>query len=365
MMKKINPLSIRLHEMRLAALAIAGPLLLTVISGTAWADQVILKNGDRVTGSIVKKDGKDLIIKTDHFGTVTTQWDQVESIKTDKPIHVVLPDGKAVLGTLSTSGGKVEVATQDTKVDVAPGDIKTIRNDAEEQAYERLLKPTWLQLWSGSANLGFAGTAGNAETQTFTTAVAAARTTNTDKTSLYFNTIEASALANGKDSKTAQAVRGGVAYQHNVSKRVFASVFNDDSYDKFQNLNFRFVAGGGLGYHFIQSDRNKLDLLAGGDFNYTNFSTPLTQKTGEGYFGDDYALKISSATSLIQSLRFFDDFEDGGQYRVNFDANLATKLGKRLTWNVTLSDRYINHPAPGRKTNDFLYSTGLGVTFAK
>ena len=38
----------------------------------AWADQVVLKNGDRVTGSIVKKDAKNLTIKTDHFGVVTT-----------------------------------------------------------------------------------------------------------------------------------------------------------------------------------------------------------------------------------------------------------------------------------------------------
>ena len=28
-------------------------------------------------------------------------------------------------------------------------------------------------------------------------------------------------------------------------------------------------------------------------------------------------------------------------------------------------DRYLNHPAPGRKTNDFLYTSGLGITFAK
>ncbi len=41
------------------------------------------------------------------------------------------------------------------------------------------------------------------------------------------------------------------------------------------------------------------------------------------------------------------------------------KLSKWLNWNVALSDRFLNHPAPGRKTNDFLYTTGLGVTFAR
>jgi hypothetical protein len=32
---------------------------------------------------------------------------------------------------------------------------------------------------------------------------------------------------------------------------------------------------------------------------------------------------------------------------------------------VTLSDRYNAKPAIGRKTNDLLYSTGIGVTFAR
>jgi len=43
-----------------------------ILAGVAWADQIVLKNGDRVTGSIVKKDGKTLTIKTEHFGVVTT-----------------------------------------------------------------------------------------------------------------------------------------------------------------------------------------------------------------------------------------------------------------------------------------------------
>ena len=72
------------------------------------------------------------------------------------------------------------------------------------------------------------------------------RDQNTDKTSLYFNAIKASALVNGKSADTAQAVRGGVGYDHNVAPRLFVNVFNDYEYDQFQNLDLRFVVGGGL-----------------------------------------------------------------------------------------------------------------------
>src|SRR5690349_1825352 len=82
------------------------PMFACLPLSTIWADEVVLKNGDRVTGSIVKKDGKNLTIKTDQFGVVTTSWDQVESIKTEKPVNVVLQDGKTVQGTLATTDGK-------------------------------------------------------------------------------------------------------------------------------------------------------------------------------------------------------------------------------------------------------------------
>ena len=61
---------------------------------TILADQIVMKNGDRVTGSIVKKDAATLTIKTEFFGVVTLPWDKVESVTADKPfatgVQVVL-----------------------------------------------------------------------------------------------------------------------------------------------------------------------------------------------------------------------------------------------------------------------------------
>ncbi|MBZ5625256.1 MAG: DUF481 domain-containing protein [Acidobacteriia bacterium] len=331
----------------------------------AWADQLIMKNGDRVAGSIIKQDGKTITVKTVNFGVVTALWDQVASVSSEQLVNVVLKDGRTLLGTLTTTEGKVSVVGKDTKLEVPPGEVTSIRNADEQKAYERLLHPGWGQLWAGAASLGFAGTSGNARTLTFTTGVNAARLTKTDKTSVYFNAIKASALVNGKNSDTAQAVRGGVAYDHNVNPRLFVNVFNDYEYDRFQNLDLRFVLGGGLGFHAMKTELSKLDLLAGIDFNHSKFSTPLTRNSAELFWGDEYSLKLTGATSLVQSFRMFNDLTNTGTYRVNFDVGASTKLSKWLTWNLSLSDRYLNHPAPGRKTNDFLYTTGIGITFAR
>ena len=334
-------------------------------AGSVLADQVVLKNGDRVTGSIVRKDDKNLTVRTDKFGVVTMAWDEVESVKVDMPLTIVLQDGKSVQGTLATAGAGLELTTKDGKQNVSPAQVITIRDAAEQKAFERLLKPGWGELWTGSGSVGFAGSAGNSRTLTFTTGVNAARVTNRDKTSLYFNTIRASALVNRKNTDTAQSVRGGLGYDRNVSSRLFINTFNDWETDKFQNLDLRFVAGGGLGFHALKTPSNALDLLGGVDYNRSTYSTPVTQSSAEAYWGDNYSRKLSGASSLTQSFRVFNDLTNTGTYRANFDAGVSTKLAKWLNWNVAVSDRYLNHPATGRKTNDLLYITGLGITFTR
>ena len=96
-----------------------------------------------------------------------------------------------------------------------------------------------------------------------------------------------------------------MGYDHNLTPRLFVNVFNDYEYDKFQNLDLRFVLGGGLGFHAVKTERSRLDLLAGADFNHSSFNTPLTRNSAELYWGDEYSLKLNAASSLIQSFRMF------------------------------------------------------------
>ena len=332
------------------------------------ADQVTLKNGDRITGAIVKKEGKTLTIKTDVYGTVTAPWEQVTALESGEPLNIELPDGKTVKATLETSGGKVEL--KETGQQLTFAEVVAIRNAAEQRAYERLLRPGWDELWAGTATLSLAGTQGNAQTRTFTVTANADRATKTDKTSLHFNAVKASAVVNGVNSETAQAVRGGWSYNHGIGSRFFFNSINDYEYDRFQALDLRIVLGAGLGYVAWKGERGQLDLSAGGAYSRANFSpTPpepgFTRNSAEVYWGEDWNYKLNSATSLVQRFHMFLNLSQTGQYRMNFDLEANTRLLKWLTWNLSFSNRYLSDPVPGRKTNDILYSTGIGVTFAR
>jgi putative salt-induced outer membrane protein YdiY len=348
--------------MKLLSILFAFMLLLLP---SVHADLITLRNGDRVTGSIVKKAGGNLTVASVYFGTITMPWDEVESIIANQPLYAELATGETVQGTLTLSGNSLEVEGQAEVQPLERGALVALRNAAEESVRARLLAPRLYDLWAGTASLGWAGAAGNAQTLSFTTGVNAARVTITDKASIYFNAIRASAVADGERSTTAQAVRGGWAYDRNVSSRLFVSVFNDYEYDRFQSLDLRFGVGSGLGYKVLRTEWAGFDLVGGAAYSREKFSTPLIRNSAEAYWGNDYSLRLNSATTLRQSFRMFNNLSEPGEYRMNGDIGLSTKLSTWLSWTLSFSDRYLNNPAPNRRTNDLLYSTGLGFTFAR
>jgi len=67
---------------------------------------VVLKNGDRVTGTAVKLEGGKLIFKTAYADVVTIAWDQIASLTLSQPLILVTPKEKLnVISIERTSSG--------------------------------------------------------------------------------------------------------------------------------------------------------------------------------------------------------------------------------------------------------------------
>ena len=345
-------------------------LVAFLLAGSAWADQIVLKDGDRITGAIVKKDGEKLTVESKSFGVVTLKWEDVESIASENPLNVVLSGDRAVKGTIATQSGQIIVSSPGNPQTVPPGDVLVLRNDAEQRAYERFLHPGLFDLWAVTGSINIAGVKGNAEASTLTTPISFVRASSTSRTTAYFNSIRSSATVNGISARTASAVRGGWAYNRNLTKRLFFNGFNDYEYDRFQSLDLRVVLGAGLGYEVLKTENARLAFLGGAAWNREKFgpaapAVPFTRNSAEAYWGNDLAYKLNTRTALTQGFRMFNNLTNSGEYRMNFDIGAATSLMRWLTWNIALSDRYLSNPVPGRKQNDFLYSTGFGFTFAR
>jgi hypothetical protein len=330
-----------------------------------WADQVVLKNGDTITGSIVKKDGAKLTIKSEFLGEVSMPWSAVKTVTSDAALHVVLPSGETAVGKITTTGENLDVATPAGAKSAPLAGVTNIRNDAEQHTFDRMLHPGLGQLWTGSLDMGLALARGNARTETFNTAFAASRVTRHDKITVMFNEIYAQALVNNVNSTTASSVRTGWTYNHDLTPRFFLSTLNTYEHDHFQNLALRFVAGGGAGINAVKTDRTSLSFNAGGDYMRENFTDTSNRNSGELNFGDDFLYKLSASTNVTQSWRFFPNLTFTGEYRTNFDMSAVTAIKKWLGFHISASDHFVSNPVLGHQKNDLILSTGLRLTFAR
>ncbi len=344
--------------------------LILLSCSAVFADQITLKNGDRLTGKIIKKDGDSIVIKTEAAGEVKILWSAVGKIDSDEPLNIKLADGRLVKGVVETEDSKIEVATKDAgTVEIAKENVEIVRSNEEQAKFEaeeaRLRNPGLLELWRGSVNAGFNLTSGNSSTKSLVAGTRANRETRTDKITVYANAIQASDSGSGVSVTTAQAAAGGIRYDYNLSKKTFAFVSADFEYDKPQLLNLRSVFGAGLGYHAIRSDRTELDIFGGATYNRENYSTGVKRNSAEGLIGDDLSYKFNDRISLEQGFKFYPSITNFGKIRSVLDASLVAGLNDWLSVQVTVGDRFNSRPIANAKKNDFLFSTGLRATFGR
>lgn len=347
--------------MRALCLSIA---LLALFTSVAVADQVILTNGDRLTGQIVNFDGKTLTIKTTFAGDVNLQWSAVQQITSDQPLYLQSSEGKTAVGKITTKDGTFEIATRAGSTIVVPKQgVVLIRNEAEQAAYEQSLNPGLGENWDAGATVGFALTRGNSQTKNLALAFNASRKTLHDKLSLYANSVYATNDAPGAvPSTTANTEQGGVRYDHDITPRLFAFVGADFQADSLQTLDLRSVFGGGLGFHAIKRETTTLDFLAGLNYTHEKY-TAFTRNFVAATLGDEFMHKLHGNTVLTQSLYFYPDFNNTGEYRTTFNVGTVTKLNKWLGWQNTFGDIYVTNPPVGKKKNDIIFTTGLNISF--
>jgi putative salt-induced outer membrane protein YdiY len=350
--------------MRIFFLLIAAALL----SPIAFADLVSLKNGDRLSGTILKSDGKTLVIKTEFAGDVTIQWAAIDGFSSTQTLHVGLAGGQMIVGQVATVDGTIQVTTQSAGVVTTQKDsIQLIRSDSEQAAYDaeadRLRNPHLTDFWSGFLDTGLSLTRGNSNTLNFALAGEAVRKSPRDTITVYGNSVFASNGTAGPTVTTANAIGGGVRVDLNVRKRLYVFGFTDFYHDQFQQLNLRNIIGGGAGYHVVNTKPTTFDVYGGGTFNQSYYSTPLTQRSGEIIVGESFTHAVANRTSFSERFDFFPNLTNTGQYRFTLDAHAVTKLNRWLGWQVTFGDRYVSNPPIGIKTNDLILSTGLRLTF--
>ena len=345
-------------------------------SSFLFADQVTLKNGDRLTGTVVKSDGKTLVLHTDAADDVTLKMDAIQDIKTDAELHVTLKDGKTAVGPVTSTDGKIAVATRSQGTVEAPtSDVTLIRNDAEQAAYDKSLHPGLMHGWQGGTNVGFSVARGNSQTENLALALNAVHPTEHDKITIYESSIYTrNDLAS--PGIVANLTTAGIRYDHDLRPKLFVFGAGDFMSNALQYLDLRQVYTGGLGFHAIKNDNTTLDFLGGVNYTHETYSNGaaipgtgafvsygLTNRFVALTLGEELNKKLGESTVLTQSVDFYPDIQNTSDYRFTFTLGTVTKISKWFGWQNQFGDIYISNPPVGAKKNDMLLTTGLNISF--
>jgi len=329
-----------------------------------FADAIVLKNGDRISGKILKTDGSAVVVKTDYAGEVKIDLIAVAAMTSDAPLNVALKGGDQSRGKVSLTGDTVNVeGGAHTKI----AEVAAIRDDDNQKAWqredERQHHPKLLDFWAGSLAFGLSEASGNSNATTFNTSAGVARAAGKNKMTLYFSQVYATQSTTLPYGETANRIGGGFRLDRDFSPKMFVFGTTDYDYDKFLGLDLRSVFGGGLGYHAWQSKKGHLDLGGGAVYDHEKYSTGENRNSAEVLGTEEFAIKLLSRLNVVERLQIYPNMSETGQFRLNFDTTASMPIYKFLEWNFGIDDRYQTDPLPGRKGNDVLFTTGVRFSF--
>ncbi|MDH3769744.1 MAG: DUF481 domain-containing protein [Nitrospirota bacterium] len=313
-------------------------------------DEIILKNGMHLIGTIVSMEEKTLTVKTAYAGDISVQWDEVEQLKSRTPLSVQVIEEEED----SDGDGFFETSRR----------MMNTLGDSESLSLARVKTINIPNLrYKGDFDFGGNRTKGNTDT----TAVNAS-TENTVRTKRHRGRLSGRyAFASADGETTAKNARGRLGYDYLFTKKLFVNTYEFLEYDKFQGLDIRSTTGLGLGYQVFDTQSHSLSGSIGPAFVYEKFKETGTTKTVTGAWAVDWDYDlISDRLRVYHRQKGFRDLGVDGSTALRWTAEQGARIevyGK-LYLKVAFEYRYNSDPEPGKKKSDEAFIWALGYEFS-
>jgi len=343
--------------------------VLVFFAGLGHADVVTLKNGDRVTGTLVTIKGGTLQLKSDILGDLSIPMAKVATYSVDKPVAVMVKGKEPIKGNLElTPSGDWQVKSNGQARAVTAASVETIM---PAETYDKLVvaAPKPWQAWKGLASLGETIQHGNQQTNTFTTTISGVRERPAapifqEHTRTNFNlTTLLSHAREGGDNVTSRTFSTSVREDFLFTPTNFAFGIAQADHISTEGLYLRQTYGGGFGRDVIKNSRTTFSLIGGLTAQHEKFFTGLSDETLNGLVGEMLGMQISKRIRLDHNLNFYPNFSEAGEYRFDTTTTLGIKLFNRFSFTTSAIDLYLRNPPAGNQRNNITFSTGIGYTF--
>jgi putative salt-induced outer membrane protein YdiY len=326
----------------------------------ALADQVKLKNGDVLTGTIASIDGGKLVLKTAAAGDLTIDLAQVDSFATDNPAKVEVKKGEAtevVEGKVAmASGGNISVQAAGGAQTVALASVASIN------------KPPFKAEWSGSIVGSTEFSRGNTYSESTSVDFNAIRRGLNDRVTLtgWYRASRNKDATTGVTSTTQRQSGGGAKYDYFLSKKVYAFAMAGAEQDAIAKIQLRYTAGAGAGWQVIEEADAKFNVEAGINYLVEEYTDNQPNSSGAAarlaYHYDRIIFK-KYETSFFNDASAYKILNNSNDYLCHFKAGFREKLTESFFAQEWVDFTWDSTPAAGAKREDVIYFLGIGWTF--
>ena len=334
----------------------------------AKTDIVVLINGDSVTGEIKSLDFGELRYSTDSMGTVSIEWEEIVSLKSEQSLQVELASGTRYFGGLIAAGadGTVGVGRGENIQELNLSQIVRITPiETDDKIWQR---------FEGSVKFGF----NSDKASSVTVGNLSANVRYRART--YLLGLEAiSSITDQPGADTTQNQNLTLNYQRFRKSRWFTDWFTGVERNDEQGVDKRLSVGGGLGKYLVQSNKNQLSLLVGLVATQTTLDdivpeTPIedpeapppdTDTTdAEAKFSVKYLHRsLDPSSDMTFTTDIFPLLEDFSSFRSNSNLTLRRELIEDLFLDLSFYYTYLSDPAEGAEKDDYGVVTSIGYSF--
>ncbi len=312
---------------------------------------VVLSNGDRISGDILKMEKGKVTIKSEALGKISVDNKYIKTLETDNDIEVHPRDRKTLVGKVEMDdSGNLKVLEQD-------GSLIESFQIQDVKFLGKLPDPV---NWEIRLSTGLSGSEGNSDL--FNVHFGSLFKRRSEKSRSTLDSQYIYERNNGNKSK--DEWYSDFKYDYFFSKKIYGFSTVRAQQDDIAQLDLRLSLSPGIGYQWIESDELSFSTEIGPAYLYENFSNgdgENSEITGRlAYFFDKL---LFDRISVYHNTKFFPKAADPTDIYLTTDSGVRTEVTDSLFTEAKVTLEHDTSPAEDAKETDLYYTLGIGLNF--
>jgi len=341
-------------------------ILMVMKPGVLRADEVVLGNGDKLSGKIISNKDGVLLFESEMLGQISIEMSKVKSLKADQPTAIKgqpKPDNQPKAAPAAGGQPKAASAVGDKAKTgaAAGGQVK------KEEAAKGVKAAEAVKMkWNGDVSVGFTGRQGNISRDALASSLKVKGVDALWTINGFFQNRYAEQEVRRQRVRTDNEVRGGARVSREINKTFLWFVETEMEQDEKEQLSFRSLSNGGLGINWIKNKSLEYQNRFGTGYQYESFEDDSYYSSQIGDLASDLTFRINDRVELLQETVWMPDFSNQEAYRITAESAVAVYFDKTRHFFVKagIQHDYDNQPNKNKVEQlDVYYFSQFGYSF--